>query len=91
MIQHPDGRTGSDVLLSHHTSGQIQAVGAQQVDVVFPSNQQPSLVLVQQQNLVPAADSTLPEHRRPVPQIWEKKQEDIRNKSSSSSIHPQHF
>lgn len=91
MIQHPGGRTGSDVLLSHHTSGQIQAVGAQQVDVVFPSDQQPSLVLVQQQNLVPAADSTLPEHRWPVPQIWEKKQEDIRNKSSSSSIHPQHF
>lgn len=56
--------------LSHPSRGQVHAVGTQEVDVVFPSDQQPPLVLVQQQGLVAAADSALPEDGQPVPQIW---------------------
>lgn len=49
--------------LAHRLGGQVQAVGPQQVDVVFPSDQQPALILIQQQDLVAAADSALPEDR----------------------------
>lgn len=55
--------------MSHRTRGQIHAVGPQQVDVVFTADQQPALILIQQEGLVSTADAPLPEDGRAVPQV----------------------
>lgn len=58
----------------HRARGPVQTVRTQQVDVILPPHQEPAPVLVQQQDLVAPADPGLPEHRRPVPQIWNREQ-----------------
>lgn len=63
----------------HRPCGPVQTLRTEQVDVILPSHQQPTPVLVQQQDLVAPADPGLPEHRRPVPQIWNEEQSSERS------------